>query len=547
MPESLQVFGVTDRRALERNVLKPIVEDENFRKKSVLERIQQEDFETSEFRELYTSIQIAALTGKDFDRSSAAYFETISQGIGLNGSWSAGVERLKNHRFDCLGYPLSDLGNAERFGDMHGSDARYDHTRGQWLLWDGRRWKYDEVGESVELMSSTLRGMYADAESLPTETERKAAAKWALASESRARISDALTVAQSHKRIRSVSTDFDRDPWLLNVQNGILDLKGGTFLPHDHRMLCSKIAGVSYNEQAESSWWDSFLRVIFNGDEEMIGFLRRAVGYSLTGTTDSQALFFAYGSGANGKTTFFETLRLLFGDYFQKAPSELLLLKRSEAVPADVARLRGVRLVILSEVERGRRLNESKLKDLTGSDTVTARHLYGEWFEFQSSHKLWMFGNHKPVVTGTDHGLWRRLHLIPFTVTIPENEQKPMSDLLIKASKEMSGILNWCLEGLEDWKRKGLAVPDAVKTATEGYREESDTVQQFLSESCGTAGEVSSNALYEAYQAWVGNGAMSSRVFMETLKAKGYLMRVGAYKKRIWQGISLSVEGVEHA
>jgi putative DNA primase/helicase len=387
--------------------------------------------------------------------------------------------------------------------------------------------------------------MYGDAKNLPTEGERKAMAKWALASESRAKISDALTIAQSLPKIRVKSTDFDRDPWLLNVRNGILDLKAGTFLPHDHRALCSKIAGASYDDTSTAPWWEEFLSTIFNQDVDLIGFVQRAVGYSLTGITDSQALFFAYGAGANGKTTFFEILRLLFKDYYQKAPGELLLLKRSESVPADVARLRGVRLAVLAEIEGGRKLNESKAKDLSGGDTIVARHLYGNFFEFQPSHKVWMYGNHKPIVTGTDYGLWRRIHLIPFAITIAEDKQKPMGELLEHARREMSGILNWCIEGLVGWKHRGLAVPDVVKAATGVYREESDTVAQFIAECCNLTGQVSSSDLYEAYQTWSGTGAMSWRVFQDTLKGRGFQIRVGHYKKRFWQGVSLSVERVE--
>ncbi|MCX6141991.1 MAG: phage/plasmid primase, P4 family [Ignavibacteriales bacterium] len=200
----------------------------------------------------------------------------------------------------------------------------------------------------------------------------------------------------------------------------------------------------------------------------------------------------------------------------------------------------------MAEIEGGRKLNESKTKDLSGGDTVVARHLYGHFFEFQPSHKVWMYGNHKPIVTGTDYGLWRRMHLIPFTVTIPEEGRRPMGELLAHAQKEMPGILNWAVEGLLDWKSRGLVVPNIVKAATGLYREESDTVAQFVSECCNLAGEVPSRDLYEAYQAWAGSGVMSWRAFQERMKEKGFQLRVGPCKKRFWSGVSLSVEHLEH-
>ncbi|MCX6141992.1 MAG: hypothetical protein NTZ35_02110 [Ignavibacteriales bacterium] len=237
--DSLQVFNISDRRALERDVLRPIVDDENFRKKTVFEGLQQDDFQTREFREVYAELQASFLSGNAPQCRTDAIAEILFEGISLNGSWSMAVERLKVHRFDRLTFQTSDLGNAERFSEECGSKVRYDHTRGEWVLWDGTKWKYDETGEVNELISGTLRGMYGDAENLATEGERKAMAKWALVSESRAKICDALTIAQSLAKIRIKSTDFDRDPWLFNVRNGILDLKANTFLPHDHRALCS--------------------------------------------------------------------------------------------------------------------------------------------------------------------------------------------------------------------------------------------------------------------------------------------------------------------
>jgi putative DNA primase/helicase len=537
--KSLRILDITDRRALERDVLKTILVNESFRRTCVLESLSQSDFETPEFRGLFGEIQSSCLTRREIEFSDETMQEVLSDGIELMKIWGAAIERLKRHQFDPLMHEASDLGNAERFETLHGYKTRYDHTAKQWLLWDGTKWVYDTKGEVVELIAESLRSIYMDAASLSTEEQRSKMARWAIASERRTRISDALILAQSLPGIRTKSTDFDANPWQMNLQNGILDLRGGTMLPHDPRDLCSKIGGTSYDGNAKAPWWDDFLKVIFDGDSELINFVQRAVGYCLTGVTDAQALFFAYGSGANGKSTFFEILRLLFGDYYQKAPSELLLMKRSEGVPADVARLCGVRLAVLAEIAGGKKLNEAKAKDLSGNDTVVARHLYGSFFEFAPTHKIWMYGNHKPVITGTDHGIWRRLLLIPFTVTIQEDKRKPMRELLASAQREMPGILNWCLEGLEGWKRFGLDVPAAVRTATDGYREESDLIQEFLDECCERQGEICTVELFERFQSWAGKSTMSQRMFLQAVKAKGYPVRIGSYKRRYFVGISI--------
>jgi putative DNA primase/helicase len=543
----MQIFSVADRIDLERNVLRPIITDPDFQKRAVLGAVSRDDFENQEHQKLLTEVQVASLAGRPFDYVGTDLEEVVSDilanGLDLNGQWSVAVERLKTHAFDRLTYSCTDYGNAERFQSQHGRAARYDHTRGRWILWDGTRWNPAAMNEAVELMAGTARSIYVEASCVESEGDRKKLGTWALQSESRKRILDGLALAQALPSIRTTTDRFDADPWLLNLSNGTLDLRGGTFLQHDHRRLCSKMAGPKYVPSADCPWWSAFLNRIFGGDQELVAFYQRAIGYCLTGTTGEQVLFFAYGSGANGKTTGFEIFRMLLGDYLQRAPSELLLLRRGDGIPLDVARLQGSRLVVCSEIEAGRRLNESRVKDLVGGDTLVARFLFGNFFEFTPTHKLWLFGNHKPVVTGTDLGIWRRILLIPFQVTIPESERRPMAELLDRAHAELPGILNWALEGLEEWKRGGLQVPAGVRRATDAYRAASDTVQNFIDEACQPTGEVGTKDLYSAFQTWAGSTSISSRAFLESVKERGYILRAGAYRARYVQGLSLQSGG----
>lgn len=290
--------------------------------------------------------------------------------------------------------------------------------------------------------------------------------------------------------------------------------------------------------------FEGFLERIFAGDGELISFVQRAVGYSLTGITSEHVVFLCWGKGANGKTTLVETLRSLLGDYGQQMPAETLLAKRhGGGITNDIARLRGVRLAAAQETGIGRRLDEALLKRLTGGDTVVARYLYGEYFEFVPTAKLWIATNHKPVITGTEEAIWRRIPLIPFTVTIPERERD--SDLPTKLKDELPGILNWAIEGCLAWQqRRGLAPPDVVLGATAEYRQEMDTLGSFLDEGCveDPNGEISVKDLYEKYSEWCkesGEYKHPKNTFGTRLTERGIQSgRTGA-KGRLWKGIRL--------
>ena len=330
---------------------------------------------------------------------------------------------------------------------------------------------------------------------------------------------------------------------LLNCPNGTLDLQTGRLLKHDRADLLTKRIEVKYDSNAECPRWLAFLNRIMDGDQELILFLQRAVGYTLTGGVAEQCLFFMLGTGRNGKSTFIETLLALLGDYGQKAPTEMLMFKgNGGGIPNDLARLPGARLVVAAEVEQGRRLAESTVKDLTGGDTITARFLRQEFFDFTPTHKVWMYGNHKPVIKGTDEGIWRRIHLIPFAVQIPVSEQDP--NLKAKLAEELPGILAWAVRGCLDWQKHGLSVPESVKEATADYRAEMDVVSAFIEECCTTGQNhyAKWKELYAAYTDWCnvnGERAESGKRFGNTLTERGYKADNGTGNVAIRWGLGL--------
>jgi len=239
-----------------------------------------------------------------------------------------------------------------------------------------------------------------------------------------------------------------------------------------------------------------------DGNKELIGFLQRAVGYSLTGDTSEQVLFILYGTGNNGKTTFLTTIGSLLGDYALQTPTETLLIKRNTTIPNDIARLKGARLVTAIEAEEGRRLAEALVKQMTGGDRLAARFLHAEWFEFTPAHKIFLGTNHKPVIRGTDLAIWRRIRLVPFSVVIPE--EKRDKHFAQKLLPELPGILNWALQGCLTWQREGLKTPREVQEATSAYKAEMDQLAGFLDDCCITrkGQRVRGNELYKAYREW---------------------------------------------
>jgi putative DNA primase/helicase len=355
-----------------------------------------------------------------------------------------------------------------------------------------------------------------------------------------------MRLAQTELEVATTMNAFDTDPWLLTVANGTLDLRAGMLRPHRRDDFITKVSPIADDPGARCPIWDAFLQRVLAGDEEMIQFLQRAAGYSLTGLTTERLLFILCGPGRNGKTTFLEVLLAILGDYAVRTPTQTLLVKRDGSIPNDIAALRGRRLVTASEGDEGGRLAEGTLKELTGGDTIAARFMRAEWFTFRPVCKLWFATNHTPIIRGTDHGIWDRIRLIPFPVRIPEAEQD--TEFGAKLLTEASGILAWAVRGCLAWQRKGLGHPEPVRQATAGYRAEMDVLGHFLADCCivNEGALVSAEALFAAYTRWAatsGEPRLTKTMLGRQLKERGFTSgRRGTPQVRTWFGIGLRSE-----
>lgn len=405
-------------------------------------------------------------------------------------------------------FNLTDLGNAERLVYLHGDDIAYCDELGGWHTYDGARWVLDKESRADLYCGHVARKILQYAYAIDDEDKRKAMTRWGNASESQRSQSAMLSMA---KRFRSVRTDiFDTDPWKLNCLNGVVDLRSGELLSHDKGDMFRKVCPVEYDADLQCPNWMGFLRKIFLDDEAMVKYAQRIVGYTLTGDVSKQCMFFLYGGGANGKSTFIETLAEMMGDYQAKFPNRLLIAGRFDndagAASPDVASLQGVRLAHASEIERGSRMAEAKLKDLTGGDTVVARFLHKDFFSFKPTHKLWIYGNDKPDIRGRDEGIWRRINLIPFLYTFTDDEKVAhfKEKYLLP---ELAGIMAWAVQGCLEWQANNcnFDTPEQVLGATAEYRKDMDRLASFISEKCMVGRDyykARSTPLYQAYVKW---------------------------------------------
>mgnify|MGYP002345432775 FL=1 len=461
----------------------------------------------------------------------------------LNGHASYSAEE-DDQEAAYSSFPMTDMGNAQRLVALFGHGLRYCHLWSKWLVWDGRRWSVDTTGGIVRCAKETARAIREEAADAENEDQAKKLMAWAIKSESDARIKAMMTLAESEPGIPVTPEELDADPWLLCVSNGVIDLRTGEIREHRRDDLITKWTPVAYDERAECPRWLAFLEQIMGSKASLVQFLQRTTGYSLTGVTGERALFFLYGMGANGKSTFLETIKAMLGDYAMRTPTETLLAKHDGAIPNDVARLKGARFVSASEAEEGKRLAESLVKALTGGDTISARFMRSEWFDFKPEFKLWLATNHKPIIRGTDKGIWDRIKLIPFEVRIPDEEQDKR--LPAKLMEELEGVLAWAVQGCLDWQQHGLGMPDEVRAAVDDYRAEMDILATFMDDRCivQRGEKVGSTALYEAYKAWCdgsGERAMSQKSLSTRLKERGFeSRRAGAQGGVMWFGIGLN-------
>lgn len=428
----------------------------------------------------------------------------------------------------------NDIGNADRLIKRFGDQLCYIVNVG-WHVWDGRRWSRDEGDIAArKFAQQTAKSIFEEAAHLPDPESVKSRSKWAIASGNSARLAGMLSQAAPH--LAQGIDALDADPWLLNCMNGTIDLRTGAIRPHAPEDRITKLCPVEYDPAAAAPRWVQFLGEVFADDNDLIAFIMRALGYSLTGVTREQVLFMLHGSGSNGKSLLIDTVAALFSDYARQCPASTFTAKDwgASGIPNDVARLTGSRFVTVVETEQDKKLAEALVKQATGDTRMTARYMHQEFFEFTPRFKLWFATNHKPRIRGTDLGIWRRIQLIPFLVTFHESGKAPegepvKDDLLADTLKdELPGILTTIVRGCLEWQRIGLQPPVSVENATKTYRESQDRLSIFIEECCDVHPNYvsKSNLLYSVFRIWAtdsGETLMGPNLFGEKMEEKGFL------------------------
>lgn len=462
------------------------------------------------------------------------------------------AELIGGHPLDeaeiTTSFKHTDMGNAERMVYYYGDCLKYCHPWDKWLVWDEKRLKLDDTAAAARMARDTVKKMYEEASKIEDDDKRLAMATHARRSDSSGKIKAMLELAAIMEGVPVLPDQLDADPFLFNCLNGTLNLKTLELRPHRQTDLLTKLAPVAFDMNAKAPTWHEFLHTIMDGNRDLMTFLQKAVGYSLTGDTREQVLFILYGSGENGKSTFMETIAALLGDgYSLQMPMSTLMIRRNENIPNDLARLKGARFVSSVEAEEGQRLAESLVKQMTGGDRLVARFLRAEFFEFKPEFKLWLATNHKPQIRGTDHAIWRRIRLIPFEVKIPKEKQdKSLSKKLLA---ELPGVLAWALEGMALWIAEGLDPPAEVEKATADYRAEMDILSDFIDSCCivNKIAKISAKNIYKAYLKWCeenGEKPLSQRTFGMRLTERGFAKFQGTGGYYFWDGIGL-VDQVE--
>jgi putative DNA primase/helicase len=446
----------------------------------------------------------------------------------------------------------TDSGNSELFAALYGEKLRFDHSRKRWLTLNGKRWEEDTQAQILLLARRTaryrLRFMAARLKGDKKEYPREVS--WCMESEQRHRIRAVLDLAIAERKVSSSGQEFDKDPWLLGVENGVVvDLKTGMLREAKREDWITLSTNIRFDEDAICPRFDQFMHEIFEGDPETVEFVWRAIGYSLTGCVEEHCFFACYGTGANGKSSLLGVLQYVFGDYAFNLPFSAFELKQRSAIPNDLVRLESRRFVTAIETGQTMRLSEERIKTLTGGDRITARPLYKEFITFDPTHKIWLAFNHKPIIADDTPAMWRRVKLIPFNRKFDGKEED--KGLLEKLKAEAPGILAKAVRACLDWQRRGLIMPVSVDVATKEYREESDQIAAFFGEVCtlenGRTAPVA--ALYERYVAWA-NGAgeipIIRKAFTQRLESKGLRKaRQGHENVWVWEGIGLLITKVE--
>ena len=445
-------------------------------------------------------------------------------------------------------FPLTDLGNAERFVALFGHEVRHNADKNAWIVWNGKRWDDSDQSAITPKVKRSIRSI--------ADSEEVADIAHAMKSESSGAIRSMLALASVEPGIPVREEDLDPDPFIFNCQNGMIDLRTGELLPHDRLKLCSKIARIEYDPKAECPRFLDFLNDITLGRADYVNFLQRWFGYSMTADVSAQTFVICYGNGANGKSTLVELIARIMGDYGKSAAPDTFIQKAGgSGIPNDVAALRGARSVLTTETEANARLAESRIKSMTGGDMVTARFMRAEFFTFRPTWKIIISTNHRPKISGADYGIWRRIVLLPFEFIAKGDKLDPR--LSEKLWAERTGVLKWMVEGARKWAedgmgRVGLAISDDLSQETQEYREDEDVIGRFISQACWSRGEagfdlskmtIDATNLHRAFTSWANDegelfaAKMSMTAFGRALLERGYDKKRGTGGRTCYIGL----------
>jgi len=430
-------------------------------------------------------------------------------------------------------FEISDLNNAERFAALHHKTLKYCSPWKKWLCWNGMKWEIGNDSAVYSLVKDVIQSILSEAEQVTDSKSRSALLKQAKQLKSKNRINAILALAKLEPTLQVKPEELDENPWLLNCHNVIVDLRSGKAIAHDPAYLMTKNTNVSFDPAAQCPNWIEFLHEIMLGDKEMVNFLQRAAGYSMTGNTDERCMLILHGSGRNGKSTFLDVLATLASEYGSRAPVDTLIAhKQTGGINNDLAKISGSRFVHASESEENRQLAEARIKEMTGQDVLTARFLFSEFFDFIPRFKIWLATNHRPRIKGTDDAIWDRIRLVPFDFRVPDDKKIASSELKGKLLAEASGILNWIIDGCLQWQSQGLKPPLKIQQANFEYREEQDVLSAFLNECMETKPglKVQISVVFDCYANWCqrnGEEPIKSRHFGNQLRLRNYDVRPG--------------------
>lgn len=494
----------------------------------------------AEFLELVAKIEASDPAAEDADSAAVAELDPLS------------IQLLQGRTDDAA---------AKRFVLEHGKNLRYCASMRKWFVWTGKRWTIDQARTVPRWIRKCTDDLWESTEQIGKDVSPDLLTKmknWCKYADSAGGIKNCQDVATSEQEIQLFPESLDSNPWLMNCRNGTVDLKTGELTDHRREDMQTKISKVIYDPDAECPIWEKFILSVFGGDRELVSYVQRLCGYWATGIIREQILPILWGSGSNGKTTFLNAIMDVLGrDYAMKAAQDFLMAKHGDSHPTEKADLFGKRIVFCSETEEGRRLSESLVKELTGTERIRARRMREDFWEFEATHKVALVTNHKPVVTGGDHGIWRRIRLIEFGVQFwdpQKGETGPpelMQDGELKERLmcEYPGILRWIIQGCQAWQVSGEAVPESIQKQTEEYRGSQDTISQWIDEKCEirTAASEGASDLYRSFRKYcesAGEYIISQKRFGAALGDRGFKKFEG--KSFIYQGIELLPDNTEN-